>query len=198
MAIDWPDTIIPASATPFLRDFGGVLTPFLGGPEQRINRLGMRLGLRVTLPPMSFEVARVAVSRLMQGKAQRMVMKWPLAGFTPGSPGTPLVRVLVNSGTTLQIKGLSASYAFREGQPISVVAGGRRYVHLIVASASANGSGDTTVSVWPPIRAAFSVNDVVEIATPRIEGHVLPGDELSWQIGVDRAWSMDFNLVEAA
>src|SRR3546814_15841447 len=38
-----------------------------------------------------------------------------------------------------------------------------------------------TASIFPPLRTSLSVNDVVEIAAPKIEGHVLPGEELSWR-----------------
>jgi len=56
-----------------------------------------------------------------------------------------------------------------------------------------------TVSVWPPMRAAFAVNDVVEIAQPKLEGHVLPGDELTWEMTINHMFEgISFSVVEAA
>src|SRR3546814_6357232 len=70
-----PSDPAPNGATPMLRDFGGTLTPFLGGPEQRINRLGTRLGIRVSMPPMrNGDNGRIFVSRLLQAKQDRLLM----------------------------------------------------------------------------------------------------------------------------
>src|SRR3546814_3371142 len=67
-----PSDPAPNGATPMLRDFGGTLTPFLGGPEQRINRLGTRLGIRVSMPPMrNGDNGRIFVSRPLQAKQDR-------------------------------------------------------------------------------------------------------------------------------
>src|SRR3546814_1410678 len=66
-----PSDPAPNGATPMLRDFGGTLTPFLGGPEQRINRLGTRLGIRVSMPPMrNGDNGRIFVSRLLQARSE--------------------------------------------------------------------------------------------------------------------------------
>ena len=92
MTISLPTDPKPNGATPVLRDFGGVLTPFLGGPEQRINRVGTRFGLRVTMPPLESSVdGRLFVARLNQAKTDRLVMEWPLLDFDPGSPGSPAI-----------------------------------------------------------------------------------------------------------
>src|SRR3546814_2231823 len=91
-----------------LRDFGGTLTPFLGGPEQRINRLGTRLGIRVSMPPMrNGDNGRIFVSRLLQAKQDRLLMDWPPPGFTIGAPGSPLVSTAASGGTALAIKTLT-------------------------------------------------------------------------------------------
>src|SRR3546814_3983584 len=64
-----PSDPAPNGATPMRRDFGGTLTPLLGGPEQRINRLGTRLGIRVSMPPMrNGDNGRIFVSRLLHAK----------------------------------------------------------------------------------------------------------------------------------
>src|SRR3546814_160979 len=100
-----PSDPAPNGATPMLRDFGGTLTPFLGGPEQRINRLGTRLGIRVSMPPMrNGDNGRIFVSRLLQAKQDRLLMDWPQPGFTIGAPGSPLVSTAASGGTALAIK----------------------------------------------------------------------------------------------
>lgn len=197
MPFSLPLSAVPNAAEPFLVDFGGVLTPFGGGPSQRLNRLGLRLGGRFTLPPHIYGGdGMTIISRLVQAKTDRLILPWPQPGFEPGDEGVPKVKVAVSGGTTLQIKGLPAGKELFEGQFFSLVKD-RRYLHFFTAPGTADSSGDVTASVWPPMRIAFAVNDVVEIADPKIEGHVLPGEELKWGLSVDRMVDIQFSVAEA-
>lgn len=193
-----PSLPAPNGAQPFLRDFGGTLTPFLGGPEQRINRIGMRLGIRVTMPPMETDNGRIFVSRLLQARQDRLRMEWPLLSFDPGATGSPLIATAVTGGTAIAIKGLAASYAAREGQFFSLVHGGRRYMHFFAGDVTASAGGTVTAAIWPPLRTNVSVNDPLELSQPLIEGMVSPGDEISWDMSLAHHVSFGFTLVESA
>ena len=196
MPISLPDGVVANSAEPSLLDFGTLLTPFGGGPVQRLNRLGLRLAGRFTIPPTVYADKGMAlISRLMQAKNDRLLIEFYQPGFDPGPVGTPLVRVAVSGGTTLQLKGLPAAKVMKEGQALSLVKD-RRYVHLVTAPGTANGSGDITLSVWPPMRVALSVNDAVEIAEPKMEGILQPGEELSWRLSVERLVAVSFTVAE--
>jgi hypothetical protein len=194
-----PDDAVPNSAAVFVREFGTILSPFLGGPEQYVDRVGTRFGLRVTLPPKrTQDDARVIQSRLLQGRKSRLIMPWPQPGVDVGNPGTPLVREATNGGTFLPLKGLAAGLQIREGQFVSIIHGGRRYVYMITADVTANDSGEAGAAIFPLLRTPLSINDVVEIARPMIEGFVSPGEELSWQFAVDRLVSFSFTVSESA
>ncbi|MFZ2995953.1 hypothetical protein [Sphingobium sp.] len=197
--ITMPDWVVPNGAEPYLRDFGTVLTPFLGGPEQRINRLGTRFGLRLTLPSMpTRSEALVVQSRLLRAREDRLLMEWPQPDFDTGDPGAPRVSAAVTSGVTLPLKGMAVGYTVKEGQFLAIIHGGRRYVHMFAADGTVGAGGTINAPIWPMFRTQLSVNDIVEIAVPRIEGMVSPGDELSWQISVDRLASFSFTLAEGA
>lgn len=196
MPFSLPSTAVPNAAEPFLLDFGGVLTPFGGGPSQRLNRLGLRLAGRFSLPPHIYGGDGMKiVSRLVQAKTDRLLMPWPQPGFDPGAEGTPKVKVAVFGGTTLQIKGLPASKQLKEGQFLSLVKD-RRYLHFFTDDFAADLSGDAVVNVWPPMRVAFAINDVIEIAVPKIEGHV-PDEGFKWSLSVDRMVDIEFSIAEA-
>ena len=196
MTFRLPDGIVPNGCDPFLVDFGVTLTPYGGGPTQRVNRLGLRLGAKFTIPPTVYAGKGMAlISRLVQAKTDRLIIEWPQPDFDPGAVGTPLVRVNVTGGTTLQLKGLPAGKTLLEGQMLSFEKD-RNYAHMFAAPATADGSGNVAASVWPPMRVALSVNDPVEIAEPVIEGNVLPGEELSWNIAVERLVNVSFSVVE--
>jgi len=197
MPLTLPDGVVPNSAEAFLVDFGGVMRPFLGGPAQQINRMGMRLGVRFTVPPTVYADKGMAlVSRLMRAKSDRLLVEWYQPGFEPGAVGAPLVAAAVSGGTTLAIKGMLPDTAVREGQFLSAVRGSR-YLHSFSADGVADGAGNLTASIWPPIRELFLVNDPIEIPVPQIEGHVLPGEELSWRLSVERLLDVSFSVVES-
>jgi hypothetical protein len=199
MTIALPLDPYPNGATPMLRDFGGVLSPFLGGPEIRINRVGTRFGITVTMPPLpSGSTGRVFVSRLLQARQERVLMPWPLLDFDPGVVGTPLINTAVASGSSISIKGLPANYSAKEGQFFSVIRSGRRYVHMFTADTTASGAGVLAINIFPPLRTSLAVNDVVEMTQPMIEGHVLPGNEVTWEMALDRNIGLSFSVLEAA
>src|SRR3546814_14742947 len=130
-------------------------------------------------------MGRIFVVQLLQAEQVRLLMDWPTPGLSSGGPGSPLVSTAASGGTALAIKSLTPSYAIREGQFFSIGHGGRRYVHMFTASVVASGTGTVTASIFTPLRTSLSVNAVVEIAAPKTEGHVLSGEELSWQLELD-------------
>lgn len=194
-----PDWVVPNAAEPFLRDFGSILTPFLGGPEQRINRLGTRFGVRYTLPPVQTRSeALVIQSRLLRAREDRLRMEWMQPDFDAGAPGAPRVAAAIVSGMSVPFKGMTPGYTIKEGQFFNFVHGGRRYLHIFAADGAVASDGTLQASIWPMLRTNLSNNDVIEIAPPMIEGLVSKGDELSWQISVDRLASFSFSLSESA
>ena len=197
MAVALPTCPLPNVMQPFLRDFGGILTPFLGGPEQRINRLGTRLGCRYTMPEMDDEDAQKFVVRLMRGRQDRVLMPWPITKFDPGSPPAPIISA-TSSGTAISASGLGAGYPIAEGQPLSIIHAGRRYMHLSTGAVVANGSGAANIGIFPPSRVTYTAGDVIEFETPMIEGYVSPGDEINWSIALELDTAIAFSVVESA
>lgn len=195
--ITLPSSPAPNGARPFLLDFGTVLRPANGGPTQRINRLGMRFGVQVTLPPLRSDGEGLTViSRLLQARAQELLLDCPMIDGIWSSAGTaPRVKVDVAGGTTLQMKGLVAGYALAEGRFFSIIHSARRYLHLAAAATTADGAGDATVSVWPPMRTNFAADDVIEIDAPKMQGHVVD-DQTGWQMALARRSTLSFTVHE--
>jgi hypothetical protein len=195
MAILFPSSPMPLAPRPKLVDFGGDLTPFLGGPVQRIGRLGSRFGLAVELPRLDQEEARVWVSRLLQAKASSGVHRWPQLGDGVGDEGAPKVNGAGQSGAVLSIDGLPPGKTLKEGWFFSLIAGGRRYLHLIAADATASPLGAVTVSIQPMLRIVPPDNAVIELAEPKIEGAV-QGNEHAWDPDLAEEVGLSFTLVE--
>lgn len=196
MAIALPTCPLPNVMTPMLRDFGGMLTPFKGGPEQRINRIGTRFAVRYQMPEMDGADARAFVSRLLRASQSSALMPWPITDFDPGIPGTPAISFPVSGGSAISLKDAVAGYLFREGQFFSVIHGGRRYVHMCTGDVTANGLGQAVLSIFPPLRTALSTNDALEFAQPMIEGAVSPGDNISWEVALELDTAISFIISE--
>lgn len=195
--ISLPSSPAPNGARPFLLDFGTLLRPFSGGPTQRLNRLGMRFGVTVTLPPMRSDAeGLIVVSRLLQARSQELLLDCPLVDGSWPTAGATKVKTAVSGGSSLVMKGFAASYLAGEGRLFSLVTGGRRYLHMMAADGTADGSGDLTASIWPPLRTAFAVNDVVEIDAPKMQGHVVD-EQLAWEMALARRTSLSFTIHEA-
>ncbi|MFD1103721.1 hypothetical protein [Sphingobium olei] len=181
---------------PMVVSFGSTLTPFLGGPTQRILRLGTRFAMRVTMPPMRAEVGRQWTSALARGTEAGVLM--PIVqDIDVGNPGAPLASAAVTAGMLLPIKGLTPGYAAKDGQFLSIVHNGRRYLHIFAADQVANGSGVLNALIWPMIRTGLSVNDVIEIAQPKIEGGL--DEAFEWDV-LTEPWIQlpDFTIREDA
>jgi len=123
---DWP---APNGATPGLIDFGGFLVPLLGGRVQRLDRMGNRHRIAITIPPLGYgDEGRIWIQRLKRGKTAGVRMEYPLLDFEPGPCGKPVADGADQGGRLLKLRGLRRGYAVREGQPFSLVQPEGRYL----------------------------------------------------------------------
>jgi hypothetical protein len=194
--IELPDDIGPASLTLALVDYGGVLRPALGGPIQRVNRLGSRFRASVVLPPLEEDRAATFRARLVQAKSEGLRMEIPLSR-PQGAPGAPVVDGAGQTGSSIDLRGMTRGYVGKEGYWLSIVKSGQHYVHMLTAPLVVAADGTATAQIVPPLRAAFADGAVVHLARPMIEGF-LSGDELAWDLSVAHHSSFAFEIEEAA
>lgn len=185
------------AAVPLVLDFGGNLVPATGGEEQRINRLGNRSALQVTTDCETEAEARVLSHRLLQARTEGAKMLWPQWVMDVGIPGSPLVDGAVAGGTTLPLKGVTPNYAFRIGQPLSILINGQLYLHFVDEQVIADGSGDAEVVVSPPLRKPLAGDEPVEVARPLIEGSLVM-DETQVTMAASGAEPFQFMIREMA
>lgn len=196
MAIMIPSDPGPASANPGYLDWGGVISSPLGGADQKLNRLGDRFTIDVTMNTMETdEDAAAWIAALIQGKKDGAIFPWPQNIKIDGS-GDIAVDGGGQGGTTLNVRGSSAGRKFLRGQFVSVVHDGRRYLHIITAAATANGAGKAALGVEPMIRVPYSNGALVEVDVPKIEGFT-EGNRQDWSIDVARNVGLQFRITEA-
>ena len=196
MAILLPAAPVPQRWTARALDWGGELVPLLGGETQRLNRLGDRFAIDVTLTPtQDAALAQAYISRLRRGRRDGALLPFPQLNLAIGAPGDVRVDGAGQAGSSLAVKAVGAGYAFREGQFFSLVCDGRRHLHSVSAAATAPGSGLLTLAIEPMLRVSPAANDVVEVAAPMIEGFVA-GPEQGWTVDIAGTIGLSFTLTE--
>lgn len=198
--IDLPLTPAPVGVKFKQIDFGSTITPPTGGPDQRVNRLGNRWSVEVTMPPMpNLEIGQRFISRLIRGKSEGVKMPLPMLGTSPGSIGTPRLSVSPGTGRTIDIKNINIGRLIREGQFFSIETGGRHYVYMsngdVTTSDAPAPASRATVQVSPLLRVAHLVNDSVHLEQPFIQG-LIEGDPDEWEIGLERNVQLVFIIKE--
>lgn len=192
-----PDDPGPRNAVPRVLDFGGFLEPATGAQVQRINRLGNRYAVAFTMPPLrNAKDGRIWINRLVKGQREGARIEYPLLDFDPGVPGSFVVDGAGQSGTSLNIRGGTPHYAFKEGQPFSLTIGGQSYFDFIAEPTIADASGEATITLTQMLRAVPADGNPLNFRAPVIEGFVM-GDQVSWELSVERFVGLSFEIVEA-
>jgi hypothetical protein len=149
------------------------LNPAFGGPDAREARLGGRWAFEIELAAMEYDTFMDWCD--LEAETDTVVWQIPQPGVTTSGEGTPRVKGAGQSGDSLLVDGITASYAIQKGRWLSVITSGQRYLYCVKTAVTANGSGEALVPVRPLIRFQHADNDVVELATPKIEGLVRSG-----------------------
>jgi hypothetical protein len=174
----------PQALSVSLVDFGTVQLGALGGTAQRINRLGARWRVEVQLPPMTTAEARVWAAALTRGLREGVSWKLRQVGTPTGSPGAVLVNGANQAGGSLIVDGGTAGYVAKAGQWLSILTGGRRYLHQLAATTQLSGTGTGTLQIEPLLRVSPADNAPVELGAPVIEG--LLSTPPGWSIDAGR------------
>jgi hypothetical protein len=186
-----------ASATPRLVEFGGLLTPALGGPVQRIDRMGSRWAWRFESAPMNIEPeGREWAARIVRAKREGARLKVSQPDFLAGDPGNPVVLTATASGRVVPLVGLAPGYVVREGSWLSVTHAGRSYLDQVADDAVAGLDFKAVVTIQNLLRSPLSFEDPVELVEPRIEGWI--EDPVEWPLASNRTTMFAFTIAEAA
>ncbi len=187
------------TAEPELVDFGASLRPFLGGPSQRLDRLGTRHAISVQMPPMYVESeGRKWIVRLIRAKQEDGFIAFPQVGFDVGAPGLGVtVGAAVEGGRVLTLAGGTPRYAIREGQALTVLSKGRKFFYIASAQTVLDANGAGSIELDVPLREETTIGDPVNLAKPEIAGRIME-DGWKWSIDTAGTVGLSFRIEEIA
>lgn len=170
----------------------------LSGVTQTGSLTGDRWEAAFELPPMQRAAAAAwqAFFARLRGRAGRFYAGDPLATSPRGTiAGTPLVNGASQTGSTLNIDGVTNGTTLLEGDYIAFDTSVGRELKMVTADVTAAG-GAMAVAISPPIRTSPSNNETIITASPTCV-MMLADDEMGWSIDVASFYGISFSAIEA-
>lgn len=167
---------------------------------QSVGRVGDFWGATLTLPPIRDTQAAAewgAFAAKIAGGLNSFYLYPPLQSVhTINGASTPRVNGASQSGTTLNLDGFTPGDVLRVGGFIAYDTSTFRMLHILQATATANGSGQIAATVLPAIRKSPADNATVITVNPSCE-MVVEGSDADVLTLTDAVWyGHTFNCVE--
>lgn len=171
--------------TPRLMRRSGDLVSSLGGPTQRITRVGSRYAAQIRLPTLDAECAArwVACPLYAEALGETLSLTMPQT-MDVSHLGAP-----TGTGVAGSAQVTYSGVAPAVGMWFSFQAGGRNYLHSITVI------GDGLVMVAPLLRVNMPAGTPLEFVAPKLEGFC---DDTSWEVEFFRFVGHEFTITESA
>lgn len=182
--IQFPDVPRGTVVTPHLVRVSGDLVSTLGGPTQRITRLGSRYAAEVALPSLDADCAARWLGCPLRAEAEGQT----LALVMPQMIDAEHMAGVLGTGVAASNLVTFSGPAPRPGMWFSFLSGGRHYLHLIT-----DVSG-LSAKVSPLLRKPMSATPM-EFVAPLLEGFC---DDTAWSLEYFRFVGHKFTITESA
>lgn len=162
--------------------FSGEQEGALGGESLPIPRMGDRWAAEISTTQLRHDDAgRDLVAALTQALTEDAIIDIDQPNRpTIASIGNGVVDGANVGGTSLPVRGIGAPGVFPRGIYLSIIHGGRRFVHMTTAAAAVSADGRATLPIWPMLRFLTVDGETVELADPKIEGKLSGFDGAPW------------------
>jgi hypothetical protein len=170
----------------------------LNGVTQTVALDGDRWEASFELPPMLRAQAALWQSFFakLRGRAGRFYAYDPDARAPRGTiAGTPLVNGASQTGSTLNIDGVTNGTTLLEGDYIAFDTSVGRELKMVTADVTASG-GAMAVAISPPIRTSPANNETIITASPTCV-MMLADDAMEWAADHMSVYGISFTGVEA-
>ena len=186
MTVTFP--VVPRGTviTPRLIRVGGDLISTLGGPTQRITRIGSRYAVDVELPSLDAACAARWLSCPLRAEAQGDTLGLIMPQMIDTEHMVPNLGTGAAGSSQITFTATTPS----AGMWFSFSAHGRHYLHQITGA----DGGSKTASVAPLLRAPMA-NSAMEFRAPVLEGFT---DDTAWSLEYFRFVGHKFTITESA
>ena len=155
----------------------------------------------VTLPPLKREDAVKWTSFLMRlrGRLGTFRMGDPLGATPQGSAGgSPVCAVAGETGEALSVSGATAGQTgwLLAGDYVQIGTSSSAALHQVVEDADTDGSGETTLLLWPYLRTGTTLNETIVTASTKGRWRLATSDR-SWSVDNASIYGISFAAVEA-
>lgn len=153
-----------------------------------------------TLPLMNRDTAEAYLAFIAKLKGKYGSFLFPLPTSISSARGswggTPVVDGGSQTGDTLDIRGLpnNITGVARQGDYINLGTGATTRMHKVLDDANSNGSGETTINIWPSLRT--SPNDGDAVAYENIKANMCLKDDVPIDIDVNRLYFIALEMEE--
>lgn len=169
--------------------------------QQAISHAGQRWEADIALLPMGNADAKAWIAWLSSLKGQRgtFVMGDPTGATPLGSAGgSPLVNGANQTGSELVLDGATVSQTgwLKAGDYVQLGAGSSSTLHMVLADADSDVSGNVALDIWPDMRTPPVDNAAVVVSSAKGLWR-LNTNLISWDVNVMSRYGITFNCVEA-
>ena len=167
----------------------------LSGSVQTVEMPGARWKAAFTMDNLTEADSALLQAFLvkLRGRAGRFTLH-NFARYEPRGTqrGTPLVKGAAQTGNTLIIDGCTVAATLLAGDYFAV----NSELKMVVEDATANGSGEMTLTIEPPLRSSPADNAAITLLQPTAV-FMLSNDELKWNTQPGRLSSFSVDCIEA-
>jgi hypothetical protein len=187
MTVTFPVVPRGTLVTPHLIRTGGDLVSTLGGPTQRITRLGSRYAADIELPSLDAACAALWLGCALHAEA----MGDTLALVMPQMLDASHLSGVTGSGAAASAAVVYTGPAPDPGMWFSFRANGRHYLHLVTSVDLPS----HTAQVGPLLRTAMPAGTPLEFLAPVLEGYAA---DTAWSLEYFRFVGHKFTITESA
>ena len=184
-------TIEPASFSALTQ------SPWTASQQVQLNQ-GQMWTIGIDLPPMNEGAARNWFGTLLalRGQFGTVLYGPPTMKAPRGNWGAaPVVNAGGQTGQILAVAGLPASAVIRAGDFFQLGSGSSARLYHVTQDATADGSGNVTLDIWPRLRTSPAASSAIITSSPvGIFRLASPSISLSWE---PFRYGLSLQLVEA-